>query len=781
MQVDKQKRLSHITDEVGELHPLLKRLLPKMPTVQQVEYTHGPGEMGADFVVTRTDPALSEVQYVGVVAKVGRIVQDFADVERQISECWVPRYVDGGKKRVRLNAVWVVITQHITKGAQEKIHDKFEASSIKFIPGSSLETLIDKHIPDFWTSIDLDLGEYLSQVRDRNAHIDRALSMIRADDTAFYIEQDVIRVVDDRYSHQQHRHQKTTKVDIINEIESHGVLVVEGGMGSGKSKLLRHIVSHFATPEVFLANPLLPIPLTYKEFADDYGSDVDKVLTDKLTEQVREGLPDGAKSLMLIDGLDEKDQTLDAQIEALKSLAIAVANRTDVKVIIASRYLSQLNVPRHLGLAASRYELQPLRLKRVFEFLIAICSNLSVQSRLLEDLRKSPLFRELPRSPIAAIILAQLLNENADELPSNMTELYSKYLELMLGRWDIDKGLQSQKEYEALDSILMQLSAFMITNELVVVGRPEVEAMFNSYLRDRNLDIDPTALFHRALTRSDIIGEDVSQGTISFKHRTFAEFLYAKYLIKTSGVQVDNRVFQPYWTNVYFFALGLQKDSPVLLREIIALPPASEGELILKIVSMGSYLLAAYSTPSVVIVEGVTSSIRDAARFYVALVEGASNTFFARLPRMAALYLLQLLVRESYSFRFFREAIEDAALSVDASGDDNATKAYALFLLNVAYIDSGGSDNFDFLLERYDEHLPFDLSLAVRHETDRMGTTTTLMKKQDRRLSKLLKLKGSKYFGTQVKALYETPLRLLTPAKVNGPKSAPPAIETMAD
>src|SRR5262245_24873793 len=103
MPIDKAKRLAELSDEVDELHPLLKRLLPKLPTVQSVDYTHGATEMGADFVLTKRHAVFGDQEYVGVVAKVGKVHQDYSDIERQIKECWVPRTVDGGKRRVRLN------------------------------------------------------------------------------------------------------------------------------------------------------------------------------------------------------------------------------------------------------------------------------------------------------------------------------------------------------------------------------------------------------------------------------------------------------------------------------------------------------------------------------------------------------------------------------------------------------------------------------------------------------------------------------------------------------
>lgn len=96
-----QKRIAEIKSEKDELHPLLHELFSRHPAVTRVEYTHGPNEMGADFVVARTDTFLNREQHVGVVAKVGKVHQDLTAVDRQINECLtIRRHIEGGKKEV---------------------------------------------------------------------------------------------------------------------------------------------------------------------------------------------------------------------------------------------------------------------------------------------------------------------------------------------------------------------------------------------------------------------------------------------------------------------------------------------------------------------------------------------------------------------------------------------------------------------------------------------------------------------------------------------------------
>jgi len=132
----KLDKLAAISSEVEELHPLLQLLLPKLPRITYVDYTHGQGEMGADFVLSREDDTFAETEYIGVIAKIGKIAQDYTDIERQIKECEMPRTVFGGKKKVYVTEVWVIVTGTITRNAQEKIEKEYNTRKIKFVNGA---------------------------------------------------------------------------------------------------------------------------------------------------------------------------------------------------------------------------------------------------------------------------------------------------------------------------------------------------------------------------------------------------------------------------------------------------------------------------------------------------------------------------------------------------------------------------------------------------------------------------------------------------------------------
>ena len=754
------EKLDSITREVDDLHPLLETVLSKLPRVQNVEYNHGVGEMGADFVISRTNDIFGNIEYVGVIAKVGKIIQNLADIERQIEECKLPRFFQGGKQKIRITEIWVVATKHITQGAKEKIFHKYSTRKIEFIDGTALAKLVDKYAPLAWSGLPIVVGEYLQDLRVRTEEQDKSLSLLPISDKALYVKQDLYHLPDIEYRYKVKGHRPPEKVDVDHVTESHRCILIEGGVGSGKSKLLRRLIAEATTTEEFSKTKVIPLGASYTELMEKYSGDLKKLIEQRVPKVVMESCHD-SEYLVLIDAFDERRMDINCQADGLNALFGQASEENRIRVVVTSRFLKGVERSNVLQPDISRYELHHLSMQRTFEFITKMCEKINLTDRILEDLKKSALFRDLPRSPMLAILLARLLNESQQEIPSNMTELYAKYSELILGRWDERKGLQSQKEYQALDNILMGLARQMIDDQRLFISVDEVKAAFKDYLDQRNLEIDADQLFNKMVDRCEIVLLDSNSETLGFKHRTFTEFFYAKSFISDQSLVVDSRVFNVYWMNTFFFYLGLRKDCPNDLQAIFKMPTGSELEEWLKILSVSNYLLAAYTTPYQVVAEGVRNVAVTAAELYRKIVTQGSEMWFSDLPQMHLLCLLQMFIREGYSYPFFAKAFEDAALRIDDSSLEDETKAYALFFLNVAYIDipkSGKSETFDFMLSRIQKALPVDLQLALWHEGKNVKERTKLMRKQDRRLRRILPHGNTFNFKMLMKKLYERPV-----------------------
>jgi hypothetical protein len=751
-------KIRQIKDEVKELHPLLEKLLPKMPRFSSLEYNQGNREMGADFVVARKDDTFEKFDYVGIVAKVGDIKQNFTEVERQIDECTIPRYFNNGRDKIILDEVWVVFTGTVTNNAQEKIHEKFKGRKIVFVDGKQLAKLVEDLLPAFWDLVTIEIGEYLTNLGQRYLELDRSVNLVHVGNERFYIEQDVFSYPREEYRLKLKRLSKPArKLNIFETIKREKITLIEGFMGSGKSKLLREIVLHFSDPHNFSDSNIIPIPITFRELNDQFNGDVQKLIDSVVTPKFKAEIDENIKILLVIDGIDEKKLTNEEQIENLKRICEFVHAEPSLKAVFASRPLEALDKSSELDKLIYSCQLRSLSFSKTIEFLQKVCSKLNIKDKLLKELKKSILFNDLPRSPISVILLANLLNEDPKDLPSSLTELYTKYLELSLGRWDITKGLQSQKQYEALNNIMMNMARHVLEADTPFIGISEAKGMFASYLKTRNTGINPDELFNTLVDRTEIMLVNESNQTIGFKHRTFAEYFYANAAFRDKNMLISQRAFQQYWMDSYFFYLGIQKDSPEVVKEIINLVPQNDGEEILKIINMPNFLMAAYLTPYEVISDGVTTAVVEAAQLYEKLISGKTDRILARLPRMHLLWLFQALIRETYSYEFLIKALEESALNIAAREDlSDTTKIYALFFLNVAYIESGGGKTFDFLLKDYAKGLPLDVMLAYDHESKNMKKKSDLMKRTDKRIKRLLG--GNRQLTREVHKLYENPL-----------------------
>lgn len=751
-----RKKLDYITDEVNQLHPLLGKLFANLPDIHHVEYTHGTDEMGADFVLERLNPTLSVTEHIGVIAKVGKVVQDFSEISKQIDECSIPRVIRGGKKKINIDEIWVVITKHITSGAKEKIHHKYPSCKITFLEGKKIADLMDKHAPSLWTDLPIETSEYLAELKTKNLEIDKSLSLIQLDDDLFYVEPDIYEYENLDYSTPRKvKRKKELKVDILNIIEEKSLILIEGRMGAGKSKLVRHLIDYYAQPDVFKEKRLLPITISYKDLIDRHDGNITDFIDEEVGSKILEEVAD-SKMLIFIDGVDEKNMELEHQYKEMESLVEAMETTENAVVVVTSRYIEGFEHAGELEKKLSRYEIRPLSFAKLIKFLNKLCKGLNLTDRILEDLKRSQLFKELPRTPISAILLARLLNESTQELPSNMTELYSKYTEYMLGRWDIEKGLQSQKEYQALDNILQNISRFMLDNELTKISLGEAKQFFDQYLKDRNLNIESEELFIAMQRRCEVVLINIKHNTFMFKHKTFMEFFYAKSMLRDASITIDNKIYTLYWMNVYFFMLGLKKDCPDILEQIINLEPNFEPEKWIRMVNMPNFLLAAFTSPYEIITSGILKASIEAGRLFNDIAEGEIESPFALLPRMHLLYFMQMLIRENYSYDFFRKAIEDSALIVIDSDEPSTVKAYTLFFLNVTHIELGASESFDFMLEEFKENIPIDIQLALRHEGNNLSQRTALMKKQDRAIRKALK--NNQLLKNTVSDMYDKPL-----------------------
>jgi hypothetical protein len=728
------ERVAALTDEVKQLHPLLDDLFRRLPDIQHVHYTHGNHEMGADFVLEKFDKTLAEIEYIGVIAKTDPIRQDHADVVRQIDECSVPRLLPGGK-RIHITQIWVITTQGISHNAREKIENKYGSSNVRFIDQSKLAKLVDEHLPPIFTTLSPKVQAYLSEVASRLA-VESERSLIGLNDPQFFVEPDLTLVDFDSYGKKKIRQKNSITLDgLIGDGVHLPCVLIEAPMGGGKSRLAREMTRRLLDLEAFKSGRLFPVLMSAKIFYGDFAADVAQVVSDVRSKY---GIADDCRIVIIMDGFDELDVDADERLEILtNALSNCGASPKKPALILLSRPLDETGEVAARLRSIDTYRIDQFRGNKGLQLLAKAAGGIDLSNRIIADVKDSRLFVALEGAPIAYLLLGRLLGENDQDLPSNLTELFQKYVELVLGRWEISKGLRRQVEYETLVEALTRLAVYLIDNKLEETSLGHFAEMIHEYVAPRRLDVNVDVLLRQVTTRDSLLYIRSTSGTIGFRHRAFSEFFRARALVHDGEVMATMRVLDSQWVTCFFFAVGILKDCPDVIRGLADLRLEAENHRVARALFLGQFLLAGYLTPRDAAKHAIRQAFVDMAQLYVESLDPNSNYKLRVFPPLQLLGVLNVLMRRQYGYKHFEFDLGEIILELEGEGN-TATNAVALFFLDTAYKRAGGELKFDRLLEKFGDALPLPVKFGIRHEVERFKLTSDLIRHMERNLKRQL-------------------------------------------
>jgi len=745
------EHLKEIKDEVKELHPILNVLFGKLPGIDRVHYNQGNNELGADFILFKNDLALRRTTCIGVVVKSEKIGQNTAEVERQIKECFVLRKTTDATE-IQIREVWVISSQDISRNAREVLNKLYSDRKIEFIAAQDLAGMIEEYAPDAFTSTSPALQSYAEQLHAvLSAEEQRSLVVPGLD--AFYVEPNVFRVEFNGYGHTKSLKKVSSLDDLLKTLSSAQLSIIEAGAGGGKSRISRELIRATLALADYSDGKLVPKNDHVKNCLDRTSESLSEALKD-----VRARSTSDAHVLFFLDGFDEVDLDEAGRKGFVEDLVRTAAADDHVSFVLLSRPFDEASILGARAHAVDIFRIDPLKGGKAIEFLCKVAGQLDVKSKLVKDLGNSLLLRTLEGAPIAYILLGRLIAENQQELPSNLTELYQKYIELVLGRWEIAKGLRSQQEYEILVESLIWVSGYMLDNQIAEISRSELETWISEYCRERGIEAKASDLVDKLCERNSIlfVRQDIS--SVGFRHRAFSEFFYAKGLGRKIDIELSTEIFSPYWLNSYFFLTGLKRDCPELLESLLTIELEEESRNLLRIMNFGHFLLAGYLTPKVVSKRSIIKIANDIASIYVHACDPRSTSALTFLPTLQLLGTLNTVFKSQYGYGFFREALEGAVFEIE-SGPRTESNAFALFFLDSAYKEAGGALRFDDLIERFGDSLPLVVKLAIDHESKQMKCISDRVKRMERNLRRAFAgNKGSREF---LRKLYEVPIRKL--------------------
>ncbi|HBC0766631.1 TPA: NACHT domain-containing protein [Escherichia coli] len=733
------RKIESLQREVDDFHPVLRALLPRLPTVTHVEYKQGPSEKGADFVIIKRDEALDEEIYIGVICKVGKIIQSNSEVERQIEECQLyPRFISSGSKNIHLNEIWVITNSSISNNAQEKIYLKFKSTNIKFIEGEKICSLISKYYPEFWDFESINYEQYLT---------DTLQTISDTPESSFFGSVGINNLIDRYVSKEDHKKRRHRPLKLYSVVRAERFIFLEGTVGSGKSTLLKQLIRKIKEEYSYEKDYILPVFCQYKDVLGK-KLNVENIIQSVLSKYK---IQHDGNILLIVDSVDEVKESLEERQNNFRDIVEKVSRNDKIRLLVASRIMDSLQDYEVIDQMFARYSIIPLSTGQIIDFVDKICNDIKITNKLKNGIEKTPLFKFIPRTPVSAILLARILSDEIKELPSTMTELYSKYSEIVLGRWDTSKGLLSQTEYDVISNILVEIAIFMMDNSLNCISISEVQDMFLNYLAKRNLNVDEDKLFKRLIYRSEVTTVNVRSNTFSFLHRSFMEYFYAEGLRKRGLIDINDNIYDIYWANSYFFYFGLLRDNEYLIDKINELKPSNDKTRFLRLFYNGSFYLASYLTPYKKITRGVLLSYIDAGKLYVDILKGNTDIPLKEFSPVALLCIFTKCLSNNYAYDFFKSALEDLSVQIEQYEEIGEHIDYARFFIASTLNELGDKSAFDSLVEK--NKLGVLINLGITHVTDDSGLLSTTVDKYLKKFNK--KVRSNHDMSNYISKLYE--------------------------
>lgn len=464
--------------------------------------------------------------------------------------------------------------------------------------------------------------------------------------------------------------------------------IIFGEMGSGKSTILKKIIldlikEYLADDEMKRKNKI-PTLVLAKNFKNNFNLfkciEIDmQYLTGNKIFNLDKLLKNG-EIIVFIDGFDEiPDENINDYFDEINSFKSKYVN---VQIIITSRPSILIDKAKVFS-EFRRFEILPLDFSQVDELLEKWFPTADKhKQKLLNVLKKTALSSAIPKTPLAITLLAIIFEDNdtIEEIPANITELYNKFTEIFLGKWDKENGISSQDKYGVRTHLINHIALILqisFTNE---IKEKDFEKVLMRYKEDKRYDdVHIQEMKKDLLNRNPLFIKEDSK--YRFIHKSFQEYFASKGIQQTNEYTDDPEKFlitnflNEWWANVILFYVGYKKDCPKFIERICNESiPTDVNETYLKIDGLGKLLQAAVSTDNKSKVIGVRSALKSLKLFRHFIMNEASNDIslnaFFRKMKLNDFYViifLKTIFSISFKSKHLKPSLEDIYIELQVN------------------------------------------------------------------------------------------------------------------
>lgn len=657
-----------------EMHEELKTLFERMDDNDLVEVTHGKDEFGRDLVVKHSDPWGYET-YRGVVVKkgdpkgkltgatAGVIDEVLMQVDKALSHPCPLREIGAGS--VSISEIRVVFVGRLTSTASWRVENEVQTALVRVF---SVGWLIEK-FTDYYPQVFFEgkLAEFIQEkVSFLETHREfpvkpSKLSASFVNPWVLEIESplDLTEAVMEVF---RTRRLPFTKLEEI--VDERKRILLIGDPGTGKSTALSKIaLDMFESCLSFVcasrSREQVGIPVLIKA-TDIVSKDIDELVDANIPpEPVRSRVK---VKVLLVDGLDEVN--IDNRSTVVTKLQ-EFCDNYGCGLVISTRKVETL---KEAIVPFRQYELLPFEYRQAVDFIRRLVDDTNLIRILEEGLRRDDLKMSL--TPMSLELLIEIATIEK-EIPASTTEVYERYTDIVLGRYDIARGVESVFEYFIKKKFLAELAwhEFYLRNRLVV-SRGNFDSFVNQYTqRYKGIKVK----FRQFLAEINRAGVLQIGDTVFFRHRSFLEYFSALRLVghqaehKNLHDDVANLYFDYMWTDVAFYYIGtLREISNEIVKRLDRYDETQFESMILKAL-LGRLLQAGWYTPSEIKLQAMSIALRQTEHIRARL-DSSIESERVPIPTIFTDFFIMALTEYSFGSRTFLDEVLVLSDELSAEG-----------------------------------------------------------------------------------------------------------------
>ncbi len=680
----------------------------------------GPAEAGKDAVFVNVDPlGITEI-YV-VQTKKGKL-NESRTKERNVVEAATQLKTAlattvmfvSNKSKLIPSKVYLCCSGTINDAAKRHIIDEVRDPRIFFLDVDDLIPKIDHYCPEIWLSLEAELMPYFRsvvQAADAASRIAQGTDPVAGDsllaavsDSSFVqlrLNRWITKARKRNNVIEQEPHWEELPATALPSRRERAILVLAEA-GAGKSTCLRRIAYIVAKKGLEAGGEYrVPVVLRASDLAKrsstpliEAAADETKRLANSNTSAFGNADLSKGKVLLLIDGLDEvSDQ--EGRKRLLEMVSEVHASYPLTQVILTSRNYKFVQEMPQLAKYA-QFRLSPINIKQAAEILDRATSLSRITpANAKELLRRLEQVHGMELNPLLVTVFAATGDYARRDIPANITELFKKYTEMMLGRWDQSKGIGQQFHAPLKDFVLRRVAYEMHRRRVTSIDVKEFEELMTNELLKRGHRTDAAELLAEMIDRSGLFR--ITGNSIEFNHMLLQEFFAGRGI--PSDDSLDALIGDEWWQRPVVFYFGENPDNATGLVKLGgALGTRPPNEVFPAAVTLGLSLQACYlvEVPNKVstflsVVRGLSCSLQQVTK---------ANEHKYKYPLMQFVNYY-LLGRDAVACDLTHHNFDELFSNLDDPSISAEERELRTFWLIVGLIEAGHLERVEKLLKKF--------------------------------------------------------------------------------